>query len=63
MHGLTKNHEHTIVMCAHPDTGHQANSTLEKGMGGSGRMFSDGTRRNRPSATSLNTAVNPISPA
>jgi len=44
-HGCTKNHEHTIVMCAHPDTGHQANSTLEKGMSGSGRMFSDGTQQ------------------
>ena len=63
MHGLTKNHGHTSATCANPVSGHQTTATLDKCMGSSGRMFSDGTRRNRPSATSLNTAVNPISPA
>ena len=62
-HGLTKNHEHTSATCANPVSGHQKTATLHKRMGGSGRMFSDGTRRNRPSASLTNAAVNPIAPA
>ena len=58
-HGLTKNHDHTCATCSHPDTGHQVLATLDKQMGGSGRLFSDG---NRPSHRNHGTPPAPTRP-
>ena len=51
-HGLTKNPEHTSTTCNHPASGHQITATLDRRMGGSIRIFSDGTRPARPSRVS-----------
>ena len=47
-HGLTKNPDHTSATCNHPASGHQLNATLDRRLGGSVRLFSDGPRPTRP---------------
>jgi hypothetical protein len=43
-HGLNRNPAHTSATCTHPANGHQTNATLDKRMGGSGRItFGDRT--------------------
>ena len=46
-HGLTKHPEHTSATCNHPSSGHQLNATLDRRMGGSIRIFGNGTCTNR----------------
>ena len=47
-HGLTKNPDHTSATCNHPSSSHQITATLDRRMGGSIRIFSDGTCPTRP---------------
>ena len=44
--GLTKHPDHTSATCNHPSSGHQLNATLDRRMGGSVRIFGDGTHTN-----------------
>ena len=53
-HGLNRNPAHTSATCTHPADGHQVTATLDKRMGGSGRItFGDRTG---------NGSVRPVTP-
>ena len=51
-HGLTKHPEHTSATCNHPSSGPQITATLDRrSMGGSVRIFNDGTHTCSPCFT------------